>query len=130
MAFSNLKLLVRKTRRDLFKSKQNLVIAITVVLFCFLSIGIGFTKYGETYSKVKEYRKETRENWEHRPDKHPHRMAHYGYLVFRIGHPLSIFDNGLDDYLGNVIFLEALQRNASKSRNCYRSCQRRQSSTP
>jgi len=111
MAFSKLKLIVRKTRQDLIKSKQNLLIAITVMLFCFLSIGIGFSKYGENLSNVKEYRKETRENWEHRPDKHPHRMAHYGYLVFRIGHPLSIFDNGLDDYLGNVIFLEAHKQN-------------------
>lgn len=111
MAFSTLKLIVRKTRQDLIKGKQNLLIAMTVLLFCFLSIGIGFSKYGENLSKVKEYRKETRENWEHRPDKHPHRMAHYGYLVFRIGHPLSIFDNGLDDYLGNVIFLEAHKQN-------------------
>jgi len=113
MDFSNLKLLVRKTRHDLIKSKQNLLIAVTLVLFCFLSIGIGLTKYTENFSKVQEYRKETRENWEHRPDKHPHRMAHYGYLVFRIGHPLSIFDNGLDDYLGNVIFLEAHKQNTA-----------------
>ena len=84
MEFPNLKLIVRKTRLDLFQSKQNLLIAVTVILFCCLSIGIGLTKYTETFSKVKEYRKETRENWEHRPDKHPHRMAHYGYLVFRI----------------------------------------------
>ncbi|MGO4710209.1 ABC transporter permease, partial [Chryseobacterium sp. 2TAF14] len=111
MDFSNLKLIVRKTRQDLIKEKQNLLITIAVLLFCFLSIGIGFTKYADTSSKVNEYRKETRENWEDRPDKHPHRMAHYGYLVFRIGHPLSIFDNGLDEYLGNVIFLEAHKQN-------------------
>lgn len=108
-----MKLIVRKTRQDLLKSRQNLLIAVTTLLFCFLSIGIGFTRYGENYSKVKEYRHETRENWEHRPDKHPHRMAHYGYLVFRIGHPLSIFDIGLDDYLGNVIFLEAHKQNTA-----------------
>lgn len=113
MNFSNLKLIVRKTRQDLIKGKQNLLITITVLLFCFLSIGIGFTKYADTSSKVNEYRKETRENWEHRPDKHPHRMAHYGYLVFRMGHPLSIFDNGLDEYLGNVIFLEAHKQNTA-----------------
>ncbi len=113
MAFSNLELIVLKTRQDLFKEKRNLLIAITVILFCFLSIAIGFTKYSENFSDIKEYRKETRENWEHRPDKHPHRMAHYGYLVFRIGHPLSIFDKGLDDYLGNVIFLEAHKQNTA-----------------
>lgn len=113
MDFSSLKLIVRKTRQDLLKSRQNLLIAATVLLFCCLSIGIGFTKYGENYSNIKQYRHETRENWEQRPDKHPHRMAHYGYLVFRIGHPLSIFDNGLDDYLGNVIFLEAHKQNTA-----------------
>jgi ABC-2 type transport system permease protein len=30
-----------------------------------------------------------------------------------MGHPLSIFDNGLDDYLGNVIFLEAHKQNTA-----------------
>lgn len=40
-------------------------------------------------------------------------MAHYGYLVFRLGYPLSVFDNGLDDYLGNVIFLEGHKQNSA-----------------
>lgn len=113
MAISNLRLIVRKTWQDLFKGKQNLIITIIVLLFCMLSICIGFTKYTDSFSKVKEYREEVREHWEDRPDKHPHRMAHYGYLVFRIGHPLNIFDNGLDDYLGNVIFLEAHKQNTA-----------------
>ncbi|OCA74466.1 ABC transporter permease [Chryseobacterium arthrosphaerae] len=113
MAISNLRLIVGKTWRDLFKGKQNLIITIIVLLFCMLSIGIGFTKYTGSFSKIKEYREEVREHWEHRPDKHPHRMAHYGFLVFRIGHPLNVFDSGLDDYLGNVIFLEAHKQNTA-----------------
>lgn len=113
MAISTLQLIIRKTRQDLMKGKQNLLITITVLLFCFLSIGVGFTKYQDTSSQIGKYRKEVREQWEHRPAKHPHRMAHYGYLVFRMGHPLSIFDNGLDDYLGNVIFLEAHKQNSA-----------------
>ena len=113
MAISNLQLVVRKTWQDLFKGKQSLLTMITVLLFCLLSISIGYAKYTDSFSKIKEYRKEVRESWEHRPDKHPHRMAHYGYLVFRIGHPLNIFDNGLDDYLGNVIFLEAHKQNTA-----------------
>lgn len=113
MAISNVNLIVKKTWQDLFKRRQNLLIMIIVLLFCMLSIGIGYTKYTDNFSTIKQYREEVRENWEHRPDKHPHRMAHYGYLVFRIGHPLSIFDNGLDDYLGNVIFLEAHKQNTA-----------------
>lgn len=63
MDFSNLKLIVTKTRQDIIKGKQNLLITITVLLFCFLSIGIGFTKYTDTSSKVNEYRKETCERF-------------------------------------------------------------------
>ncbi|KFC19531.1 ABC transporter permease [Chryseobacterium sp. FH1] len=113
MAISTLQLIIRKTRQDLIKGRQNLLIIATVLLFCFLSIGVGFTKYIDTSSQIGKYRQEVREQWEHRPAKNPHRMAHYGYLVFRIGHPLSIFDNGLDDYLGNVIFLEAHKQNSA-----------------
>ncbi|AZA76229.1 DUF3526 domain-containing protein [Chryseobacterium sp. G0186] len=113
MPISNLKLIIRKTRQDLMKGKQNLLITVIVLLFCMMSIGVRWIKYTENVSQIKEYRKEVREHWEHRPDKHPHRMAHYGYLVFRTSHPLSIFDNGLDDYLGNVIFLEAHKQNTA-----------------
>lgn len=113
MNFKNLKLITKKTRSDLFKEKQNIIIGITVFLFCLISIGVEFSKYNEKFAKVNEYRQETRENWEHRPGKHPHRMAHYGYLVFRMAHPLNIFDAGLDDYFGNVIFLEAHKQNTA-----------------
>uniref|UniRef100_A0AAU6WLI9 ABC transporter permease n=2 Tax=Chryseobacterium TaxID=59732 RepID=A0AAU6WLI9_9FLAO len=113
MTTSTLKLIIRKTRQDLMRGKQNLLISFTIILFCMLSIGIGFTKYTETNAQVQEYRRQVRDQWEHRPAKHPHRMAHYGYLVFRMAHPLSIFDNGLDDYLGNVIFLEAHKQNSA-----------------
>ncbi|MCJ8152700.1 DUF3526 domain-containing protein [Chryseobacterium sp. SSA4.19] len=113
MTISILRLIITKTRRDLLKERQNLLIAVIVLLFCMLSMGVGYIKYEETGTRIQKYRKEVREHWEDRPAKHPHRMAHYGYLVFRTGHPLSIFDNGLDDYLGNVIFLEAHKQNTA-----------------
>lgn len=110
---SVIQLIIKKTRQDLIKGRQNLLIFFAVLLFCLSSIAVGFFKYSETNSRVTEYRHQVREQWEHRPSKHPHRMAHYGYLVFRMSHPLSIFDNGLDDYLGNVIFLEAHKQNSA-----------------
>ncbi len=30
------------------------------------------------------------------PDRHPHRMVHYGHYVFRTPAPLALFDPGLD----------------------------------
>ncbi|RTZ49351.1 hypothetical protein EJ377_01450 [Chryseobacterium arthrosphaerae] len=68
-----------------------------------LSIGIGFTKYTGSFSKIRNTGRGPG-TLGTQAGQHPHRMAHYGYLVFRIGHPLNVFDSGLDDYLGNVIF--------------------------
>jgi len=113
MAISNLGLVIKKTRQDLLKEKRSLSILIAVLLFAILSIAVGFTRYADTNKTVQRYRDETRQNWEKRPDKHPHRMAHYGYMVFRNAHPLQIFDGGIDDFLGNVIFLEAHKQNTA-----------------
>ena len=67
----------------------------------------------EQRTTIEDYQSEVRERWESNPDKHPHRMAHYGYVVFRDPHPLSFFDRGLENYLGNAIFLEAHRQNTA-----------------
>lgn len=47
------------------------------------------------------------------PDRHPHRMVHYGHYVFRAPSPLSIVDPGLDAFTGNSIFLEGHRQNTA-----------------
>jgi len=45
------------------------------------------------------------------PDRHPHRMVHYGHYLFRAPAPLAIFDPGLDSVTGQSIFLEGHRQN-------------------
>ena len=47
------------------------------------------------------------------PDRHPHRMVHYGHYVFRTPPPLSIIDPGIDAYTGSAIFLEGHKQNTA-----------------
>ena len=47
------------------------------------------------------------------PDRHPHRMVHYGHYVFRTPSPLSIIDPGVDAYTGTSIFLEGHRQNSA-----------------
>jgi ABC-2 type transport system permease protein len=47
------------------------------------------------------------------PDRHPHRMVHYGHYVFRAPAPLAIFDPGLDFVTGQSIFLEGHRQNTA-----------------
>lgn len=47
------------------------------------------------------------------PDRHPHRMVHYGHYVFRTPPPLSIVDPGVDAVTGQSIFLEGHRQNTA-----------------
>jgi ABC-2 type transport system permease protein len=47
------------------------------------------------------------------PDRHPHRMVHYGHYAVRTPSPLSTLDPGIDAYTGNSIFLEGHRQNSA-----------------
>ena len=47
------------------------------------------------------------------PDRHPHRMVHYGHYVFRAPAPLALFDPGLDAVTGQSLFLEGHRQNSA-----------------
>ncbi len=47
------------------------------------------------------------------PDRHPHRMVHYGHFVFRPLSPLAAFDPGVDAQTGHTLFLEGHRQNSA-----------------
>ncbi len=47
------------------------------------------------------------------PDRHPHRMVHYGHYAFRTPPPLAGFDPGVDAVTGQSIFLEGHRQNTA-----------------
>lgn len=51
--------------------------------------------------------------FENQPDRHPHRMVHYGHFAFRALNPLAAFDPGTDAYTGHTLFLEGHRQNSA-----------------
>ena len=47
------------------------------------------------------------------PDRHPHRMVHYGTYALRPLGPLAAFDPGVDAFAGSLIYLEGHRQNAT-----------------
>lgn len=47
------------------------------------------------------------------PDRHPHRVVHYGHFIFRPLGPLAAFDPGVDPFTGNSMFLEGHRQNTA-----------------
>jgi ABC-2 type transport system permease protein len=50
--------------------------------------------------------------WASQPDRHPHRVAHYGYLLFRPRGALAFVDPGVTPFTGSTVFLEAHRQNS------------------
>lgn len=85
-----------------------------VVFICILGLA-AFIGAENTVSQNKirqNYQNEVKDQWMTQPDRHPHRVAHYGYLVFREKAPLSFFDFGIESFVGNSVFLEAHRQNS------------------
>lgn len=59
------------------------------------------------------YQRDADEAYRAQPDRHPHRMVHYGHYVFRTPSPLAIIDPGVDSFTGRSIFLEGHRRNTA-----------------
>lgn len=54
---------------------------------------------------------EVSEQWRSQPDRHTHRMAHYGSFAFRPPSELGFFDPGIEPFTGSTLYLEAHRRN-------------------
>ena len=72
---------------------------------------IGWNYVEKFNTQQAKYTHQVHDHWMNQPQRHPHRVSHYGYLVFREKSPLSFFDFGLDSYVGNAVFLEAHRQN-------------------
>ncbi|MDT1883647.1 ABC transporter permease, partial [Acinetobacter baumannii] len=57
------------------------------------------------------YQAEANQEFEAQPDRHPHRVVHYGHFLFRPLNPLAAFDPGIDGYTGNTLYLEGHRQN-------------------
>ncbi|MEM9259834.1 MAG: ABC transporter permease, partial [Bacteroidota bacterium] len=107
----NVYLFLEHTFAELMKRPGTKLIIVLLNAMMVAALLTAFENLREQRATVENYRQEVRERWESNPDKHPHRMAHYGYVAFRQPYPLSFFDAGVDSYVGTAVFLEAHRQN-------------------
>lgn len=94
-----------------FKSKAVLWLTVMLGLMLMIATVIGWNNYKYQQRMRTEYQQMVRQQWAGNPDKHPHRMAHYGYFALRPKHTLSFFDFGMESFTGVSVFLEAHRQN-------------------
>ena len=111
MRFRIVRLLIRQTFTTLTTRPGTKLLVVLLNLLVLYALVIAAGNFRAQEEIVADYRQEVRNRWENNPDKHPHRMAHYGYVAFWQPYALSFFDHGVDSYVGNAVFLEAHRQN-------------------
>jgi len=106
-----IKLLAWQFWQDAFRSKVMFIASILILFLLIFSAYSGWENYHDQNFARDDMQHEVQESWENNPDKHPHRMAHYGSFAFRLKHVLSVFDLGMENFVGNAVFLEAHKQN-------------------
>lgn len=111
MRLSIINILAKQVWFSILKTKTAKGLLALMCCLTLFALYSGYQSLDYQQNMREEYQRQVRQNWENNPDKHPHRMAHYGYIAFREKHPLSFFDFGMESYTGNAVFLEAHRQN-------------------
>ena len=74
---------------------------------------LGGQKQERERERQRAYQALVRHQWETQPDRHPHRVAHYGTFAFKPPGLLAAIDPGVDGYAGRSIYLEAHRQNSA-----------------
>ncbi len=88
------------------------VIFIGVVL-TLASVVVNTIEVRQAADERKHFQQVSESRFLEQPDRHPHRMVHYGHYVFRAPSPLSMIEPGVDAYTGTSIFLEGHRQNSA-----------------
>lgn len=97
----------------LWRTRLALSIAILLcALIVLAAVATGMRMVAEAQQR-SQYQQQADESFRNQPDRHPHRVVHYGHYVFRVPAPLATLDPGVDSYTGRSIFLEGHRRNTA-----------------
>ncbi len=89
-----------------------LLLGLVVALGAVSVLGARHHTASETEQRAR-YQAMVDRQWAEQPDRHPHRVIHYGFLVFREEAPLAFFDPGVGAYAGTSLFLEGHRQNTA-----------------
>ncbi len=111
MRIQVLRLLAAQQWTTAFKNKGVFILTLLIAGLLAYAAYSGWVNAAQQHEIRQRYQQAARQDWLNNPDKHPHRMAHYGHFAFRPKPALSFFDPGMENYMGSALFLEAHKQN-------------------
>ncbi|RZM76463.1 hypothetical protein C3B51_18020 [Pseudoalteromonas rubra] len=99
------------------KSPSLWLIFFMTQLLLVVALFTGWQQYQHSMHTQAKAQEIVEQQWNAQPDRHPHRVAHFGHFAFRPPSALSFFDLGVNAWVGDSIFLEAHKQNSANFAN-------------
>lgn len=107
---------LRIAREEWRLLRRDRVAVLGLTLLLLLTAVAAFTAWDQRHSadaQRSRHQAQVDHEFEAQPERHPHRMVHYGHFVFRPLNPLAAFDSGVDAYTGHTLYLEGHRQNSA-----------------
>jgi len=105
--------IAREEWRLLLRDRTALLGLLLLMLLTLVAAATAWESRRAADAQRTRYQAQANQEFEAQPDRHPHRMVHYGHFVFRPLNPLAAFDAGIDAYTGHTLFLEGHRQNSA-----------------
>ncbi|MFN3303641.1 MAG: DUF3526 domain-containing protein [Roseateles sp.] len=107
---------LRIAREEWRLMRRDRVAMLGLALLLLLGTVAAFTAWDQrraAQADREQHQAQVDQEFDAQPDRHPHRMVHYGHFVFRPLNPLAAFDSGIDPFTGHTLFLEGHRQNSA-----------------
>lgn len=107
-------LLIARDELRLMARNRVAVVALALLVLLTLTAVVSSWSHQKGIAELRDRHKHAAEAaFDAQPDRHPHRVVHYGTFIFRPLGPLAAFDPGVDAFTGNSMFLEGHRQNTA-----------------
>jgi ABC-2 type transport system permease protein len=103
--------MARQELRLAWRSRVVPALGAVMAALCLTAAVVSTARHRADASQRMRYQDVVGQQFASQPDRHPHRVSHYGYLVFRPRAPLGFLDPGIESFTGSSLFLEAHRQN-------------------
>lgn len=110
---SAIRLIARDELRLMLRNRVALIALALLILLTIAAVASSWSHRQANADLRARHQREAQQAFEAQPDRHPHRMVHYGQFIFRPLGPLAAFDPGVDAFTGSSMFLEGHRQNTA-----------------
>jgi ABC-2 type transport system permease protein len=106
-------LIARDELRLLRRNRVAVIATMLLVLLTLVAVATSWAHQRGIADLRGRYQHGAETAFKAQPDRHPHRVVHYGTFIFRPLGPLAAFDPGVDAFSGSSMFLEGHRQNSA-----------------